>query len=87
MITSALAVAVASPVTHEAAPLDWPDPQLSYLLTGFALLLSPLALGVGLAFNRIMARARPATDDEVMAADTGDRRRRAVGRHLFGVVA
>ena len=60
LITSALAVAVASPVTHEATPLDWPDPQLSYLLTAFALLLSPLALGVGLAFNRIMARARPA---------------------------
>ena len=60
LITSALAVAVASPVTHEAAPLDWPDPQLSYLLTAFALLLSPLALGVGLAFNRIMALARPA---------------------------
>ena len=55
-----LAVAVASPVTHEATPLDWPDPQLSYLLTAFALLLSPLALGVGLAFNRIMALARPA---------------------------
>ena len=60
LITSALAVAVASPVTHEATPLHWPDPQLSYLLTAFALLLSPLALGVGLAFNRIMALARPA---------------------------
>ena len=32
LITSSLAVAVASPVTHEAAPLDWPNPQLSYLL-------------------------------------------------------
>jgi len=60
LITSSLAVAVASPVTHEAAPLDWPDPQLSYLLTVFALVLSPLALGVGLAFNHVMARARPA---------------------------
>jgi H+/Cl- antiporter ClcA len=34
---------------------------LSYLLTAFAFVLSPLALGVGLAFNHIMARARPAT--------------------------
>jgi H+/Cl- antiporter ClcA len=59
LITSSLAVAVASPVTHEAAPLNWPDPQLSYLLTVFALVLSPLALGVGLAFNHVMARARP----------------------------
>jgi H+/Cl- antiporter ClcA len=60
LITSSLAVAVASPVTHAAAPLDWPNPQLSYLLTGFALLLAPLSFGVGLAFNRIMDLARPA---------------------------
>ena len=33
---------------------------MSYLLTAFAVLLSPLAVGVGLAFNRLMARARPA---------------------------
>jgi H+/Cl- antiporter ClcA len=59
LITSSLAVAVASPVTHSAAPLEWPSPQLSYLLTGFALLLAPLSFGVGLAFNRIMALARP----------------------------
>ena len=61
LITSSLAVAVASPVTHEAPPLDWPGPQLSYLLTAGALVLAPLALGAGLAFNRIMAFARPAT--------------------------
>jgi H+/Cl- antiporter ClcA len=60
LITSSLAVAVASPVTHESPPLHWPDPQLSYLLTGFALVLAPLALCVGLAFNHIMQRARPA---------------------------
>lgn len=60
LITSALAVAVASPVTHVRAPLEWPDPSLSYLLTGFALVLAPLTLVVGMAFNRIMAWARPA---------------------------
>jgi H+/Cl- antiporter ClcA len=59
LITSSLAVAVASPLTHEEAPLDWPNPQLSYLLTAFALVLAPLALGVGMAFNRLMATARP----------------------------
>ncbi|GFG55326.1 chloride ion channel protein [Mycolicibacterium agri] len=58
LITSSLAVAVASPLTHEDAPLDWPDPQLSYLLTAFAVVLAPLALGVGMAFNRLMATAR-----------------------------
>ncbi len=61
LTTSSLAVAVASLVTHERPPLAWPDPQLSYLLTAFALVLSPLALGVGLAFDRVMAFARPAT--------------------------
>jgi H+/Cl- antiporter ClcA len=60
LITSSLAVAVASPVTHEEAPLVWPNPQLSYVLTAFAVVLAPVALGVGTAFNRLMARARPA---------------------------
>ena len=61
LITSSLAVTVASPVTHEVPPLTWPDPQLSYLLTGFALILSPLAFGLGMLFNRIMTIARPAS--------------------------
>ena len=61
LITSSLAVAVASPVTHERPALHWPDLQLSYLLTVFALVLAPLAFAVGLAFNHVMARARPAT--------------------------
>ena len=60
LITSSLAVAVASPVTHESPPLDWPDPSLSYLLIAFALVLAPLAFGVGMVFNRLMAAARPA---------------------------
>lgn len=60
LLTSSLAVAVASPVTHDAPPLVWPDPELSYLLTLAALLLAPLAMMVGAAFNRLMAAARPA---------------------------
>ncbi|MDO3638768.1 chloride channel protein [Mycolicibacterium arseniciresistens] len=60
LITSSLAVAVASPVTHESPPLDWPDPSLSYLLIAFAVVLAPLAFGVGMVFNRLMAAARPA---------------------------
>ncbi len=60
LITSGLAVAVASPVTHEQPPLHWPDPELSVLLTGLALLLAPLAGGVGMLFSDLMARARPA---------------------------
>ena len=58
LITSALATAVAAPVTHLEHPVHWPSPNLSYLLTASAILLSPLALVVGLAFNRLMDVAR-----------------------------
>jgi H+/Cl- antiporter ClcA len=58
LITSSLAVAVAAPVTHDATTLRWPEPELSYLLTAAAVLLSPLALAVGLGFNRMMDHAR-----------------------------
>ena len=58
LITSSLAVAIAAPVTHDATPLHWPDPQVPYALTAFAFALSPLAVAVGLAFNRVMAFAR-----------------------------
>ncbi|AQT79044.1 chloride ion channel protein [Mycolicibacterium litorale] len=58
LVTSSLAVAVAAPVTHLEVALHWPNPDLSYLLTGFALVISPLALAVGRAFNRVMAYAR-----------------------------
>lgn len=60
LITSSLAVAVASPVTHDATPLPWPDPDLSYLLIAVAVLLAPLAVVVGRSFNRLMQVARPA---------------------------
>lgn len=58
LITSALATAVAAPVTHLEHAVHWPGPELSYLLTASAILLSPLALAVGLAFNRLMDIAR-----------------------------
>ena len=60
LLTSALAVAVASPVTHLDAPLHWPEASRSPLLVGIAVLVAPLALAVGLAFNKLMAAARPA---------------------------
>lgn len=44
---------------HPGPPiLDGPGPHLSYLLTVLALLLAPVTLAVGLAFNRLMAAAR-----------------------------
>ena len=58
LITSSLAVAVGSLVTHDRPILDWPGPQLSYLLAIGAVLFAPLTLVVGLAFNGIMALAR-----------------------------
>jgi len=58
-LTSSLAVAVCSAVTHDQPTLDWHHQESSYLLTAHALILAPLTLAVGLAFNRIMAAARP----------------------------
>jgi H+/Cl- antiporter ClcA len=60
LITSSLAVAVSSYVTHNQPTLTWPNPHVTYRLLGFALVLAPLTLIVGLAFNRLMAAARRA---------------------------
>jgi H+/Cl- antiporter ClcA len=60
LITSSLAVAVASLVTHNQPILAWPNLHLPYLLVGYALALGPLTLVVGLAFNRLMAVAERA---------------------------
>jgi H+/Cl- antiporter ClcA len=57
LITSSLAVAVSSLLTHNQPILAWPNPHLSYGLVGYALALGPLTLVVGLAFNRLMAAA------------------------------
>jgi H+/Cl- antiporter ClcA len=59
LITSSLAVAVASPITHLEYALTWPAERLSYLLVFLALAITPLAAAVGLAFNRVMTTARP----------------------------
>lgn len=60
LLTSSLGVAVASAVTHDATPLPWPDPDVSYLLVAVAVLLAPLTWAVGSVFNRLMRAARPA---------------------------
>jgi H+/Cl- antiporter ClcA len=57
LITSSLAVAVASPVTHLNHSLTWPDSHLSYLFGAFALAIAPVGLAVGLTFNRVMLLA------------------------------
>lgn len=59
LITSSLAVAVASPVTHFEHSLTWPDPSLSYLFVFLALVIAPLSVAVGLSFDRLMSMARP----------------------------
>jgi H+/Cl- antiporter ClcA len=58
-ITSSLAVAIGSAATHDQPNLSWPGVESTYLLTAHGLLLAPLTLAVGLAFNKIMAVARP----------------------------
>jgi chloride channel protein, CIC family len=60
LLTSSLAVAICSAVTHDQPSLEWPSAESSYLLTAHGLMLAPLTLAVGLAFNRLMAAARPA---------------------------
>src|SRR5262249_51653792 len=59
-ITSSLAVAIGSAITGDQPTLSWPSVESTYLLTAHGLLLAPLTLVVGLAFNRLMAAARPA---------------------------
>ena len=59
LITSSLAVAVAYPVTHFEHSLVWPDPDLSYLFVLLACAIAPLAVVVGLVFDKLMSLARP----------------------------
>ena len=59
LITSSLAVAVSSPVTHFEHALTWPDARLSYLFVLIACAVAPLAVAVGLAFEALTSRARP----------------------------
>ncbi|CAM4384644.1 Voltage-gated ClC-type chloride channel ClcB [Mycobacterium basiliense] len=61
LVTSSLAVAVGSAITHDHPELDWPSAESTYLLSAHALALAPVAFVVGVAFNRIMAAARPAS--------------------------
>jgi H+/Cl- antiporter ClcA len=60
LITSSLAVSISSYVTHNQPILVWPNLHLPYLLIGYALVLAPLTLVVGLAFNRLIAAAQEA---------------------------
>jgi H+/Cl- antiporter ClcA len=59
-LSSSLAVAIGSTITGDQPDLAWPTTESTYLVTAHGLLLAPLALAVGLAFNRLMAAARPA---------------------------
>ena len=60
LITSSLAVAGASLITHSQPTLSWPNLHVSYRLIGYALALAPLTLVVGSAFNRLTAAAHRA---------------------------
>lgn len=60
LITSSLAVAVGSAITHDHPELDWPNAESAYLLSAHGLALAPVAFAVGWVFNKIIAAARPA---------------------------
>lgn len=59
-LSSGLAVAVGAAITRDQPNLQWPIGESTYLLTAHGLLLAPVTLAVGLAFNRLMGAARPA---------------------------
>lgn len=59
LITSSLAVAVSSPVTHFEHTLVWPEPSLSYFFVFLACAIAPLAVAIGLLFERLMKLVRP----------------------------
>ncbi len=60
LVTSSLAVSVASYATHNQANLLWPNLHISYRLIVYVLLLTPLTFVVGLGFDRVMAAAHRA---------------------------
>jgi chloride channel protein, CIC family len=57
LITSSLAVSVSSFVTHDRPNLVWPNPDVSYLLIAYAVMLAPFTLLLGVVFNRLMGWA------------------------------
>jgi H+/Cl- antiporter ClcA len=59
-LTSSVAVAIGSAITRDQPSLPWPAEESTYLLTAHGLLLAPVALVVGLAFNRLIKAAQPA---------------------------
>nr|WP_238391882.1 MULTISPECIES: chloride channel protein [unclassified Mycolicibacterium] len=59
LVTSSLAVAVSHPVTHFERNLVWPNPALSYEFTMLAVAIAPLAVVIGLTFNRLTTTAGP----------------------------
>ena len=59
-LTSSLAVAIGSADTGGQPNLQWPIEESTYLLTAHGLMLAPVTLVVGLAFNRLIKVAKPA---------------------------
>ena len=59
-LTSSLAVAIGSAGTGDQPNLQWPIEESTYLLTAHGLMLAPVTLVVGLAFNRLIKVAKPA---------------------------
>lgn len=60
LVTSGLAVAVGSALTHDHRELNWPNSESVFPLSAHALALVPVAFAVGWFFNKIIEKARPA---------------------------
>ena len=59
-LTSSLAVAIGAAITRDQPNLRWPIEESTYLFTAHGLMLAPVTLVVGLAFNRLIKVAKPA---------------------------
>ena len=87
LITSSLAVAVASFATHDQPNLNWPSLHVSYRLIGYALVLAPLTLGLGTCLQPPHGIGTSGSADSIVAADPGDRRSGVADRCLLTLVA
>ena len=59
LITSSLAVAIGSAITHDQPELTWPSVESSYLLTAHGLVLAPVTLVVGIGVQPDHGRGAP----------------------------
>ena len=87
LITSSLAVAVASFVTHDQPNLQWPDAHVSYRVDRITHWRWPADSRRGTCLQSPDGSGTSVSADSIVAADPGDRRRGVADRYLLALVA